>query len=173
MLAISFLLATSALLLQGVLLPHLSLLAFAPFLALVSMRPHLPSALWLSALAGAMTDLFSDDPIGLHALNFVCVVALLSRLQKLVSSEHPFHLSFFTALLSSLSTAFHLILLFLFDRRVPFDGKWILTDLLGMPMIDALYAFVWFAAPLTLIDFLRKKWVVFCLKRKNPSPVSH
>ena len=39
--------------------------------------------------------------------------------------------------------------------------------------IDALYAFVWFAAPLVLFDKMKRMWVLFWLKRKNLSHTSH
>jgi hypothetical protein len=41
-----------------------------------------------------------------------------------------------------------------------------------MPVIDALYAFVWFGAPLALFEKIRLMWVHYWLKRKNPSPTS-
>lgn len=173
MLIIAFALAAIALILQGILVPRLAILAFAPFLALVIMRCKQRRALWLSVLAGSLIDLLSDDPMGLHALNYTLITALLFPFRKHFLYDHPLHLSLFTGLISVMSTILQLILLFLFDRRVPFEGKWVFADLVGMPAIDALYAFVWFAAPLSFFDKLRRMWVLFWLKRKNPSPISH
>lgn len=173
MLIIAFVLSTAALVMQGIFVPKLTILAFAPFLAFVIMRCELPRALWLSALAGGTIDLLSDDPMGLHALNYTIVIALLFRFRKHFSYDQPLHLSLFSGVISVLSTALQLMLLFLFDRRVPFGGKWVLADLIGMPVIDALYAFVWVAAPLALFEKLRRMWVLYWLKRKNPSPISH
>ena len=170
MLILAFFLSFTALLFQGIAIPHLSILAFAPFVALVSLRATPLKALWLSALAGVCLDLLSDDPMGLHAVNYTVTTALLFKAKKHFSHDVPFHLSLFTGLISLCSTLLQLILLFLFDRRVPFSGKWIFTDLIGMPVIDALYAFVWFAAPLALFEKLRRIWVVFWLKKRNPSP---
>lgn len=162
-----------AVILQGILVPRVAILAFAPFLALATLRCELNRALWLAAFAGSVIDLLSDDPMGLHALNYVLVTAILFRFRKHFSHDQPLHLSLCTASLSFLSTCLQLILLFLFDRRVPFNGKWIFGDLVGMPLIDALYAFVWFAAPLYWIEKFRTKWVLFWLKKKNRSPISH
>ena len=161
-----------ALLLQGSLLPGLHLIAFAPWIALVSLKCSTPRALWLSAISGALVDLFSDDPMGLHALGYTLSCLLLLRLKKHFLFNNPFHLSLFTFFVSSISTLLQLILLFLFDRRVPFSGRWIFADLVGMPAVDALYAFVWFAAPLALFERLRRIWVVFWLKKKIPSHTS-
>jgi len=172
MLIFSFLLGTIALLLQCVLLPRLSILAFAPWIALLCMRCPLDRTLWLSALAGAMVDLISDDPMGLHALNYVLTAALLYRFRNHFLFDQPLHLSLFSGLVSGVSTLLQLALLFLFDRRVPFGGRWVLADLVGMPVIDALYAFVWFAAPLALFAWLRRYWVHYWLKRKSLSQTS-
>lgn len=173
MLTFAFFLATFALILQGILLPRVAILAFAPFLALVMMRCKITHALWLSALAGAIVDLLSDDPMGLHALNYALVTAILIKLKNHFSHEQPLHLTLLTTLTSSLSTVLQLILLFLFDRRVPFDGRWFFTELIGMPVIDGLYAFVWFTAPLSLFEKLKKLWDLFWLKKKNLSRTSH
>jgi rod shape-determining protein MreD len=173
MLIVAFILAMLAVALQGLLIPRLAILAFAPFLALAILRCQQKRALWLGALSGALIDLLSDDPMGLHALNYTVIAALLFPFRKHFLYDQPLHLSLFTGLISILSTILQLFLLFLFDRRVPFEGKWIFADLVGMPVIDALYAFTWFAAPLSFFDKLRRMWVLFWLKRKNPSPISH
>ncbi len=170
---LALILATLALILQGTVVPRLAILPFAPFLALAALRCELNQTLWLSVLAGSLMDLLSDDPMGLHALNYAITMGLLYRFRNHFSYDQPLHLSLFSSIISSLSTFLQLLLLFLFDRRVPFDGKWIFADLIGMPLIDALYAFVWFAAPLAFADQVRRMWVLFWLKRKNRSPISH
>ncbi len=172
MLIFAFFLGAAALILQGIWLPHLVILAFAPYLALAIMHCERSGALWLSMLAGISVDLLSDDPFGVHALNYVIVTSLLFKLKNHFSHDQPLHLTVLTALSSFLSTLLQLALLFLFDRRVPFDGRWILSDLIGMPVIDALYAFVWFAIPLSLLDKLKKMWMVFWLKKKTLSRTS-
>ena len=173
MLIFAFVLATVAVILQGILQPFLPILAYAPFLALVILRAPLVRALWMSAGAGAIMDLLSDHPVGLHAVNYVLTTAILYRIRNRFSYDQSLHFSFFSALVSAFATLLHLILLFLFDRRVPFSGKWFFVDWGGIVAIDALYAFVWFAAPLALFEQLRRLWGLFWLKRKTPSPTSH
>lgn len=172
MLSLAFALGAFALILQGVLHPYLPILAFAPAIAFASLRSSFPKTLWFSALAGALVDLLSEDPMGVHALNYTMAAALLYRFRNPFSHDEALHLSLYTALLSALSTILQLFLLFLFDRRIPFNGKWVLADLIGMPLFDALYAFVWFTAPLALVERLRRHWMVFWLKRKKASPTS-
>ncbi len=175
MLILATLLGTIALILQGIIVPTLPYLAYAPVISLYILRCSLNRALWASVGCGALVDLISDDPMGIHALNYALTTAILYRFRKHFLYEQPLHLSLFAAFTSSLSTALHLLLLFLFDRRIPFNGKWFFADLAGLPAIDALYAFVWFAAPLALFVKIHRIWVLFWLKKKNssPSPTSH
>ena len=156
MLIFAFALGTIALLFQSALFPHFTLLAYAPWIALATLFCPVPKSLWLSAAAGAAIDLLSDDPIGLHALNYAATAALLFRYRKHFLHDNPLHLGLFTLLVSFTSTLLQLFLLFLFDRRVPFAGEWIFVDLVAMPIADAIYALIWFAAPLVLYTKLRR-----------------
>jgi rod shape-determining protein MreD len=167
MIFFSFLLSLLAWILQGTLLPRIPLFAFAPFLALGMIRRPFPKALGLSLLAGCFVDLLSDDPMGLHALNYVLTTALLYRFRNNFSYDEPLHLSLYTTLLSALSTGLQLLLLFLFDRKVPIAGKWFLFDLIGMPLADGLYAFIWFCGPLALFEKVKRGWILFLLERKQ------
>lgn len=114
-------------------------------------------------------DLMSNDPMGVHALNYVLVTTLLFKVKKIFLYDEPFHLALFTAIVSLVSTIFQLLLLFLFDRRVPIEGRWALIDFLGMPVVDGLYGYVWFAGPLYLFSKMKKMWILFWLKRKRLS----
>lgn len=173
MLIVAFLLSTIALILQSIFLPQISILAFSPFLALALLRGSLYQALWLSFLSGALIDLLSNDPIGVHALNYTLTTALLFKTRRSFLYDEPFHLSLLTVFYSCFSTIFQLLLLFLFDRRVPLQGRWAIVDFLAMPCIDGLYAFVWFHGPLTFYSKLKKMWDLFWIKRKRASRISH
>lgn len=158
MLAIGFFLCLFALFLQSVLFPHFVLLSFAPWIAWVVLRYPLLSCLYLSFFAGGVVDLFTEDPIGVHALNYTLIAWFVFRYRRYFLSDLPFHLSLFTLLVSFSSTLLQLFLLFLFDRRIPFAGQWAFGDLILMPSADALYAFVWFAWPLRLINLGGVYW---------------
>lgn len=173
MLIFCFLLSIIALILQVVLFPQIAILPFCPFLSLVMLRTSFTQALWLGCIAGVLMDLISSDPIGVHAVGYTLAISLLFRFKKHFLYEEPFHLSLLSALFSFTSTLLGLLLLFLFDRRVPLQGRWILTDLIGMPLIDGLFAFVWFAAPLSLSSKLKRMWDLFWLRRKKISQRSH
>lgn len=169
MLILAFFLSTFALILQCILQPPITLLAYVPFLALAILSASLVRALWLSALVGVIMDLISNHPFGIHPLNYVLVTALLFRVRQHFLKEEPFHLSVLAALFSLFATIGQALLLFLFDKGVPLEGRWVLADFLGMPAIDGLYAFVAIAAPLALFAKCKKMWTLFWLKRKRLS----
>ncbi|MBX7065898.1 MAG: rod shape-determining protein MreD [Parachlamydiales bacterium] len=173
MLILAFLLSTIALIFQSIFLPHISILAFSPFLALALLRGTFHQALWLSCISGCIMDLISNDPMGVHALNYTLVAAILFKTRRHFLYDEPFHLSLLTAFFSFLSTIFQVLILFLFDRRVPVQGRWAIADFFGMPVIDGLYAFVWFAGPLALYSKQKKMWDLFWIKRKRASRTSH
>lgn len=147
-----------ALILQCVLQPPFALLPMIPWITLVILRSSFSKTACLAALAGALMDLLSEDPMGIHALNYSLTALFLYSLRKHLLYERPLHLSLFTTLFSASSTCLQLFLLFLFDRRVPFSGKWLFVDTIAMPVADGLYALIWFAAPLYLYAKLRKLW---------------
>lgn len=173
MLNFVFLLSTIALILQCILFPQLTILAYSPFLAFTILRSTFNLTLFLSLIAGVIMDLISNDPMGVHAINYVLTSALLFKIKKHFLFDEPFHISCFTAIISMALTFFGLFWLFLFDRRVPIGGTWIWIDMIGMPIIDGFYAFVWFAAPLTLFSKCKKLWVLFWLNQKRRSRTSH
>lgn len=167
MLLLTFLIAASVLFLQNVLFPSLCLLAFAPWLAIVIFECSQPKALWLALLSGALIDCLSNDPPGVHALNYTVITLLLFRIKFRLTNDHPLHLSLFTTLISFFSTLLQLFLLFLFDRRVPFAGQWAFGDLLFMPIVDGLYALVLIALPLLAYKKLHQWGTIYWIRIKQ------
>lgn len=162
-LAFAFFLAITALFFKTILFPHIVLLTFAPFLAIATLCCPLPKCLLWAFISGAILDLLSNDPMGVHALNYTLICFVFYRYRRYFSSILPLHLSLFTFFISFGSTLLQLFLLFLFDRRIPFTGKWALGDICIMPIIDALYALVWFAYPLKFYE----KGKILCLNIKK------
>lgn len=169
---LAFLLATGALLLQGVLWSGFSLCVYAPWIAFVCLRSSWMRALWLSLMAGLFVDLLSDHPFGIHAIAYAMTAFALFRFKNYFSVGQPLHLGIFSALVSCTATLATAFLLFLFDRRVPFAGIWMFGDLIAMPIVDGVYAVVWFSGPLALVAKIVRQWNLFWLKRKNLSPIS-
>lgn len=167
MLKCAFLLASITLFLQSVFSPPFVLLAFAPWIALVCLSTEIPKSLALCLLGGCLIDLLSEDPMGVHALNYTLVAYFLSRFRTYFSHENPLHLAVFTMLISTCSTLLQFFLLFLFDRRVPFTGEWILGDLFIMPIADGVYALLGFAYPLMLYKKVLHQGSYLWLKLKK------
>jgi rod shape-determining protein MreD len=168
MIIFSFLLSIIALFLKITTFPDLPILPFIPFLALLSLLRPFSKVLLAATLSGFIVDLLSSDPLGIHALNYTLCILICFRFRSLFSSESPLQLVFYATLYSFVSTQLQIGLLFLFDRRVEFLGKWWLMQWMSLPVIDAIYAFVWFAGPLALYRTMYRTWTVYWLKKNNP-----
>ena len=166
MTTLAFILSVVVLYLQSTLYPELPVLAFAPFLALVCLQRPLATALLLCSLAGLVLDLVSQEPFGLHAVVYALTGFVCFRWRRLFSLETPMQFSMYTALISLVCTTTHVVLLFLFDRRIPFPGRWWMTEWLSLPLFDSAYALVWFTGPLALIRQVHRQWVIYWLKRQ-------
>lgn len=165
--ALGFFLGFFTLLFQCSFPLNLPISAFTPFLALAICNNPFERALLWALLAGMCMDLFSDQIFGIYAISTTLITLLLYRLKRLFLSEKPLHLPLFSAIVSLHLTLIQFPILFLFDRRVPLSGKWIVVDLVALSLIDALYAFVWFVGPLTLFTLCKRIWKRFWLRRKR------
>lgn len=143
------------------------ILAFAPFLALLSLYRPLPRALHWSCFAGLLIDILSYDPFGIHALNYTLSSLFCYRWRRRFSAEIPLQFALYTAIFSAISTILQTLMLFLFDRRISFQGIWWITDWPFLPICDALYALLWFAGPLALYRILRRTWGIYWLKKNR------
>lgn len=140
-----------------VFLPDIRLFAFSPFLALLYNKTSLVRALWIATLCGLIIDLFcSEFHLGVYALNFCLTTLILYKQKKHFFEDKPLALSLFTALISIVSTVILLLLIFVFDHGLPFSKRLIVTDLVIMPIADALYAFLWFFCPMRLYLHIKK-----------------
>lgn len=155
---IGFILAAFMAATQSAFFFHFFVFAFVPFIALSCMHTSMLQSLWLSAIAGFCSDLFSSDPMGIHALTFMLVCALLHRFRRGVFKDSPLQLCFYTAMISAASTPVRTILFFLFDSPMPFSGQSIIFEMIFMPLINAAYAFFWFVGPLLLWEWGVGRW---------------
>ena len=166
-LRIAFCLAFVATLAQSALFPSLNFMTFAPFLVLSIVYLNFPKSLWLAFLAGIIIDLFSSGHMGLYALCYCLTTALLYRQKRNFIDEKPLNLALFTALISFVSTIVLILLLFIFDRRAAFSGQWAFIDLWTMPLLDALYAFVWFYCPFIFYQLAIRQWKILKIRYRK------
>jgi cell shape-determining protein MreD len=169
MILLSFFLSATFLCLQTIspFFTKIPILAFAPFLALLGLVRPLSKTLHWSCFAGFLIDLLSYDPFGIHALNYTLTSLFCFRWRRRFSAELPLQFGLYTAFFSLISTLLQTAMLFLFDRRILFQGKWWLSDWPLLPVCDALYALLWFAGPLALYRMLRRTWGIYWLKKNQ------
>jgi hypothetical protein len=149
-----------------VFLPHVRLLAFSPFLALLYNQTTFIKSLWIASLCGLTVDLLcSEFRLGIHALNYCLTTLLLYKQKKHFFEDKALALSLFTAIVSVMSTIWQFFLISVFDHALPLSGKLIITDLMIMPLADAAYAFLWFTCPMMLYSHIKKVgWRAFYTK---------
>jgi rod shape-determining protein MreD len=149
-----------------VFLPHIRLLAFAPFLGLLYNQTSFVKSLWLASLCGLAIDLLcSEFRLGIHALNYCLTTLLLYKQKRHFFEDKPLALSLFTVPISIVSTLLQVFLISIFDHALPLSGKLLVTDLMIMPLADAIYAFLWFTCPMMLFIHIKKVgWSAFCSK---------
>ena len=137
--------------------PSLHLTAFIPFLALAAMRYSLQRCLWISLACGLIIDLLSSQMhFGLYALSYSLITLLLYRFNRYFFEEKLHALALFALLFSFLSSAIELLFLFASHKSSLFSPRILVTDLFLMPLLDAVYAFLWFTCPMHLISYLKK-----------------
>jgi cell shape-determining protein MreD len=171
MIILGFLLSILFLCLQTVspFFSSLPMLAFIPFLALVNLLHPLSKTLPWSCFVGILIDLLSYDPFGVHALNYTLSSLVCFRGKRYFYFDAPLQFGLYTAFFSFISTVLQVVLLFLFDRRILFQGRWWLIDGPLLPICDALYALLWFAGPLAIYRILRRLGGIYWLKKHQPS----
>jgi rod shape-determining protein MreD len=149
-----------------VLLPHVRLLAFSPFLAILYNQTRFVKSLWIGSLCGLAVDLLcSEFRLGIHALNYCLTTLLLYKQKKHFFEDKALALSLFTVIISVVSTLLQFFLISVFDHALPLSGKLLVTDLMIMPLADAIYAFLWFTCPMMLYLHIKKVgWRTFYTK---------
>lgn len=156
---IPFCFALSFVLWGTALFPQAKIWAFTPFLAITFHRTSLYRSLWTSLFCGLILDCFSSQfPFGWYACIHALGAFFLFRQKRHFFEDKPFALSFYSALLSSFFSL-SLLLGAFWHQEIPMTFSLLLSDLVLMPFLDALYAFLWFTCPLSLIAYLKKRGI--------------
>jgi len=148
MLFLFFLFALLLTLLSPAFAPSFNLQFFVPVLILSYYRKPLVACLWLSLCCGLILDLLaSDHRLGLHALNYCLITLVLYNQKRNFFEDSLTTLPIMTLFFSVLSTGLQVILLVLFEKGLPLTIGWVATDLILLPLCDALYGFIFFTIP--------------------------
>ena len=129
---------------------------YIPFLVISFFQASFIISLWLGCLSGFITDLLSSTHMGMHALIYTLCVMLFYR-QKKYFKETPLNISIFTVLISFVYTLLNVVLLYVLEGGIKITFTWFLTDFIGMSLFDGIYAFIFFALPLKMIELLKKR----------------
>lgn len=152
-----FLLALFMTLFGSIFFPFTRFMTFAPFLALSYNRLSFPKSLWLAFGLGFIFDLLSTElHFGLYALNFVLTTALIYPQKRHFFEDKATALSCFTALIAGSSALIQLTLFYLFGKDQAISWRTVISDVLMMPILDGLYAFLWFTCPMRLYLYIEK-----------------
>ncbi len=162
-LGLCFFLGFVLLLFLPLFLPSLRLTYFAPYLVVVCYYRPLFNALWHGAACGLLIDLFSSStPFGVTSLTYVFSTAFLYSQTRHFFEDKSSTLPVMTSFFAVLSTGLQALLLGFFGCGTIFCWRWVTTDLVFMPLLDAAYAFLWFSLPFHLI-----RWSVKFIKTKS------
>lgn len=131
-----------------ILFPSLRLIFFAPFIVVFYYKKSYEFCLWSSFLCGLAVDTLSSTMrLGLYAIDYCLTTALLYNQRRHFFADSITTLPIMVFFFSIISTLLQLLLIDIFEKGINVSWSWIATDLIYMPAIDALYAFVFFVLP--------------------------
>lgn len=137
--------------------PRMHLFYFVPYLVICLYRYPRIAVLWRACMCGILIDLLSSGPLfGLTSINYCCTAFLLYGQTRNFFEDKLSTLPLMTFLFSLLLTGFLAAGALFLQRGYPLSWVWLATDLIGMPMADALYALLVFSLPFKLLYGIRK-----------------
>lgn len=147
-LKVVFLLALVAFIYSCVFFPSIRIFAFAPLLAVFFQRKALYPSLWAGALAGLCTDLLNTQiRFGLFCLCSLLTALVTHRWRHLFYEQRLSSIPLYTILISLIFALFQAL----------FISQYFHPTSLLMPLVDGLYAFLWFTCPLSLIRWFQRR----------------
>lgn len=145
------------------LFPTIKLLMFSPFLAIVYPRFSIEKTVWIATGCGLILDLLcSELRFGIQAVTLAMTTLVLSKHKHHFFEDKPLSLCLSTLLISLTSTLIQWLLLPLSGFSFILSWTLVATDLILLPIADALYAFLCFYLPLLCWAHIQKmgwkKW---------------
>lgn len=123
-------------------------LFFAPFLVIVYYQKSYPASIGYSILCGLIIDIFTSPlRFGIHALNYSLTTVFLYHQKRNLFSDSLLTMPIMTFFFSSFSTFLQVLLLYVFSKPIALSFSWIISDLIFMPLLDALFSFGFFTLP--------------------------
>ena len=144
--------------------PHIRLVPFAPFLALIIMEKKLIHALWIAAACGLFLDLLQyQDHFGLYALGHVLATLVLYKQRRLLFFHKQFSLPLFATLFALIASGIHYLSL-IFTGTPPFTSwGWLIADTFSTSLLDGLATALFYSLPFELYH----RFLAWKAKRKE------
>jgi hypothetical protein len=140
------------------LLPEVRLFHFSPFFAYLYHRAPLHKAIWIATLAGLLLDLLSGEArLGYYALTACGTTLLLQGRRLHFFEDKPISLALLTWCISLVFTGVQWTLCLFWGAKLSLSLALVGTDLLVLPVCDALYGLALIYTPLLLITQVQKK----------------
>ncbi len=97
-------------------------------------------------------DLFASRwRLGIHVVTYCLTTVVLYRGKAHFFEDKISTLPTMTLLFAVISTLIETVLLGVFSSGLPFSWGWTATDLVLLPVADAIYAMAWFSLPAYLL----------------------
>lgn len=134
----------------------LPLFSFTPFLVLVFFRRDFYTTLFWAFFCGLILDIFSSKHFGIFSFSYL-ITSFLIFSKKRFFKETSLNIVILSSITSFFFTLIFLLSSFLFDSKIKISAFWCLSDLIIMPIIDGIFAFIFFVLPLKVFFILKKK----------------
>jgi hypothetical protein len=137
--------------------PHFRVWPFAPLMVILFHRTTFLQALWGSFFCGlAMGFTSSQFSFGILALSHATTTLFLYGQKRHFFEDKVSAFSIYSALISIFLSSTLILFSSLSEKQIPLTSSLFFSDLLVMPLLDALYAFLWFTLPTSLYGYIKR-----------------
>jgi rod shape-determining protein MreD len=148
--------------------PFLHLLYFGPFLIICFYRSPLSTCLWWALSCGFIIDLFSSETrLGTYALNYCLTTLCLYNTKFHFFEDRPSTIPLMSFGFTILSTLIQVGLFYFIAKPIFLSWVWAFNDLLVIPFQVAIYATLAFVAPTSIFSRMKRRYLLFKLKRRG------
>ena len=142
---------------SSALFPKISIFFFIPFLVFVFFKKNFIQTLFWAFFCGLIVDLFSSKHFGIFSFSYVLMSFLLFS-KKRFFKETPFNIAIFSSIASFVFTIIFVLLSLIFNSVVKISFLFVISDLIIMPILDGIYAFLFFTILVKFISFIERNY---------------
>lgn len=140
-------------------------LFFAPFFSTLYARKPLFICLWASFFIGLFLDLSTTStPLGFYPVCCVLTTMIIHKYKIFFFEEKPHVFALYTALYSFVYSIIFTVLYTFFDPTLFSFNRYVLIDLVCLPILDTCYHLVFFTLPVSMylyfFNFKAKRLII-------------